>query len=111
MDEGESPERTAVREVREEAGIDARLVAPLDVIEYWFVGDDRDGRRVRFHKFVHFYLLEYEGGDVDQHDYEVEESRWVELKAAERMLAFSSEQKVMARARALLERERPEGSP
>lgn len=105
VDEGESPELTAVREVREEAGIDARLIAPLDVIEYWYVGDDRDGRRVRFHKFVHFFLLEYESGDVNQHDYEVEESRWVEVNAAEGMLSFSSEQRVMAKARELLERE------
>jgi 8-oxo-dGTP pyrophosphatase MutT (NUDIX family) len=107
VDEGESPAITAVREVREEAGIDARLIAPLDVIEYWYVGDDRDGRRVRFHKFVHFFLLEYEGGDVNQHDYEVDESRWVELNAAEEMLSFSSEQRVMAKARALLQSERP----
>src|SRR5689334_24183371 len=47
VDEGESPELTAVREVREETGINARLVAPLEVIEYWYVGDDRDGRRTR----------------------------------------------------------------
>jgi len=102
VDEGETPELTAVREVREETGVEARLVAPLDVIEYWYVGNDRDGRRVRFHKFVHLFLLEYERGDVAQHDYEVEESRWVALNEAERMLAFASEQKAMAQARALL---------
>jgi len=107
VDTGESPELTAIREVREETGVDARVIAPLEVIEYWYVGDDRDGRRVRFHKFVHFYLLEYEGGTVDQHDYEVEESRWVALSTAEHMLAFSSEQKVMARARALLDNRQP----
>jgi 8-oxo-dGTP pyrophosphatase MutT (NUDIX family) len=107
VDIGESPELTAVREVREEAGIDTRLIAPLEAIEYWYVGNDGNGRRVRFHKFVHFYLLEYEGGTVDQHDHEVEESRWVALSAAEHMLAFSSEQKVMAQARALLDRRQP----
>ncbi|HKW47994.1 MAG TPA: NUDIX domain-containing protein [Gemmatimonadaceae bacterium] len=106
VDAGESPEVTAVREVREEAGIDARLIAPLDVIEYWYVGNDPDGRRVRFHKFVHFYLLEYQAGDVDDHDYEVEESRWVELSAAEAMLAFSSEKKIMEKAQALLTNQR-----
>lgn len=106
VDDGETPELAAVREVREEAGVEARLIAPLDVIEYWYVGDDPDGRRVRFHKFVHFFLLEYSGGDVDQHDHEVEESRWVEVDAAEAMLAFSSEKKVMVRASALLEGER-----
>jgi len=103
VDEGESPELTAVREVREETGISARLVAPLEVIEYWYVGDDRDGRRTRFHKFVHFFLLEYEGGDVSQHDHEVDEARWVSVAEAERMLAFGSERKTMAQAIALLE--------
>jgi 8-oxo-dGTP pyrophosphatase MutT (NUDIX family) len=102
VDDGESPELTAVREVREEAGVDAHLVGPLEVIEYWYVGDDRDGKRVRFHKFVHLFLLEYEGGDVAQHDREVEEARWVALPDAEAMLAFGSERKAMARARALL---------
>ena len=103
VDEGEAPELTAVREVREEAGVNARLVAPLEVIEYWYVGDDRAGRRVRFHKFVHLFVLEYENGDVADHDYEVDEARWVPLEEAERTLAFGSERKAMARARAFLE--------
>ena len=106
VDDGESPELTAVREVREEAGVDAHLVGPLEVIEYWYVGDDREGKRVRFHKFVHLFLLEYEAGDVAQHDHEVEEARWVALPDAEAMLAFGSERKAMARARTLLDEER-----
>ena len=106
VDEGESPELTAVREIREEAGVDARVVGPVEVIEYWYVGDDREGKRVRFHKFVHLFLLEYEGGDVSQHDYEVEEARWIALPDAEAMLAFGSERKAMARARKLLDGDR-----
>jgi len=98
VDEGESPETTAIREGREEAGVDARLVAPLDVIEYWYVGSDRGGVRVRFHKFVHLFVLEYLGGDVADHDFEVEESRWIPLEAAVDMLAFESERKAMRRA-------------
>jgi len=106
VDEGESPELTAVREIREEAGVDARVVGPVEVIEYWYVGDDREGKRVRFHKFVHLFLLEYEGGDVSRHDNEVEEARWIALPDAEGMLAFASERKAMARARKLLDGER-----
>jgi 8-oxo-dGTP pyrophosphatase MutT (NUDIX family) len=102
VDEGESPETTAVREVREETGVDARLVTPIEVIEYWYVGTERGGPRVRFHKFVHLFLLEYLRGDVADHDREVEESRWVPLNEAEAMLAFESEQKALARARDLL---------
>lgn len=98
VDEGEEPEETAVREVREEAGVDARLVAPIEVIEYWYVGNDPGGVRVRFHKFVHLYLLEYLRGDVADHDFEVEEARWVALEEAADKLAFESERKAMRRA-------------
>ena len=103
VEHGESPESTAVREVREEAGVDGVLVAPLEEIEYWYVGEDAGGERVRFHKRVHFFLLEYQSGDVREHDDEVAEARWVPLPDVERMLSFSSEQKVAARARALLQ--------
>ena len=102
VDEGESPEVTAVREVREEAGVDAELIAPIETVEYWYVGTEHGGERVRFHKFVHFFLLEYRSGDVRDHDREVEEARWVPLGEAEAMLSFASERKVLARARELL---------
>jgi 8-oxo-dGTP pyrophosphatase MutT (NUDIX family) len=103
VDEGEKPEETAVREVREEAGVDARITGPLDVIEYWYVGNDRDQRRVRFHKFVHLFLLEYTSGDVADHDHEVDEARWVPLTEAPGMLAFESERKAMRQAASLLD--------
>ena len=103
IDEGEKPEQTAVREVREEAGVDARITASLDTIEYWYVGNERDGRRVRFHKFVHLFLLEYASGDVADHDHEVDEARWVPLGDATGLLAFDSERKAMSQAAALIE--------
>lgn len=103
VENDESPEATAVREVREEAGVDSTLVAPLDAIEYWYVGAHDGGERVRFHKRVYFFLLEYRAGDVDDHDDEVLESRWVPTAEAERMLSFGSERKIMARAREILQ--------
>jgi 8-oxo-dGTP pyrophosphatase MutT (NUDIX family) len=102
VEKGESPENTAIREVREEAGVEGALIAPLEPIEYWYVGAYDGGERVRFHKRVHFYLLEYVRGDVRDHDHEVSEARWVPLENAEEMLAFGSEQKIAARARELL---------
>ena len=97
VDEGESAEQAAVREVREEAGIETELVAPIETIEYWYVGD-QNGRRVRFHKFVHFYLLKYLSGEVDNHDYEIAEARWVKPAEAIKMLAFKSERAVIEKA-------------
>ncbi|HLT45658.1 MAG TPA: NUDIX hydrolase [Rubricoccaceae bacterium] len=106
VDAGETPEATALREVREEAGIEAALVAPLDVIEYWYVGR-RGAGRVRFRKRVHFFLLAYRAGDVRDHDHEVEEARWVPVEEAEALLAFENERRVVAQARALIAAEAP----
>src|SRR3712207_7818848 len=60
---GETPERAALREVREETGLEAEVVAPLDTVEYWYFA--RAGAaRVRYHKFVHFFLMRFVAGDV-----------------------------------------------
>jgi 8-oxo-dGTP diphosphatase len=102
VDPGELPEVTARREVREEAGIDGAVAAPIAKIEYWYVGDDRDGTRVRFHKVVHFFLLIFSGGDVDGHDDEVSEARWLPLDDAVERLAFRNERAVVEKARELI---------
>lgn len=102
VEEGESPESAAIRETREEAGIDTQLIAPLETIEYWYVATEDAGGRVRYHKFVHFYLLEFRGGDVGDHDREVNEARWVSLAEARELLAFGNERGVVAGAAELL---------
>ena len=102
VDPGETPEQAAQREVREEAGVETELRAPIDVIEYWYYATHR-GERVRFHKRVDFYLLEYRGGDVADHDHEVHEARWVALPEADGMLAFKSERQVVARAGTMID--------
>lgn len=102
IDEGETPERAAVREVREEAGIETELLEELETIDYWFVSDWDEVRR-RIHKQVHFFLLRYTGGDVADHDHEVLESRWAATDEGIGMLAFDSEKKVVEKAKQILE--------
>lgn len=101
VDHGEKPEETAVREVHEETGVHATIVAPLERIGYWYQRSE-NGERVRVRKFVHFYLLRYISGNVRQHDNEVLEARWVPLDDAEAMLAFASERAVLAEAAGIL---------
>lgn len=98
----ESSEIAAQREVREEAGIVTELVDAIDRVEYWYYATKR-GQRVRYHKFVHFYLLRYQSGEVTDHDHEVNEARWVPIDQAEKQLAFDNEKKVVARARAMID--------
>ena len=97
----ETPESAALREAREETGLEAELVAPIEKIEYWYYASER-GARVRYHKFVHFYLLRFLSGDVADHDHEVNEARWVKLEEAVGMLAFKSEKAVMEKAKELI---------
>jgi 8-oxo-dGTP diphosphatase len=101
VDKGESPEAAALREVQEETGVEAEMVDRIDRIEYWYVSKEQ-GHPVRYHKFVYFYLLRYKSGDVGDHDHEVNEARWVEINDATKMLAFESEKKIMAKAKALI---------
>jgi len=102
VEKNETPESAAIRETREEAGITGEVESPLERIEYWYVGD-HDGKQVRFHKIVHFFLLRYVSGDVADHDFEVNDSRWVTLDEARSMLSFATERKVLRIAAKLLE--------
>jgi 8-oxo-dGTP pyrophosphatase MutT (NUDIX family) len=102
VDKGESTEDAAVREVREEAGIDTTVVGRIDKVEYWYFAKENGGR-VRYHKYVYFYLLRYKSGDVAEHDDEVNEARWVEIGEAVKRLAFATEKKVVERAAQMIE--------
>jgi len=102
VDPGESPEVTAVREVKEEGGVETERLGLIETIEYWY-RSVKNGKPVRFHKFVHFYLLEYRGGDVANHDHEVEEARWVSFDEAVDMLEFKSEREVAEKAQAMIQ--------
>ena len=95
---GETPVEAALREVEEETGLRCEVEAELERVEYWYFSKG-GARRVRFHKFVHFYLMRYVSGDVSGHDDEVNEARWVALEDAEVMLAFKGERKALEEAR------------
>jgi 8-oxo-dGTP pyrophosphatase MutT (NUDIX family) len=92
-DAGESAEAAALREVREEAGVQARVLEPLGDVRYWY---QREGRRIA--KVVRFFLLEYVSGDVGDHDHEVERACWMPLAQAARELTYAGERDMAARA-------------
>lgn len=102
VDEGETPQVTAVREVREEGGVQTELIKLIETIEYWY-RSVKYGKPVRYHKFVHFYLLQYKSGDVSDHDQEVEEARWVSIDEAIELLEFKNEREVVEKARRMIQ--------
>lgn len=101
VESGERPEDAALREVREETGLLAEIRRHIDDISYWFVWDQE-----RVKKKVSFFLMDAVGGDVSEHDHEMEEVRWFPLENAEREASYRSEQQVLRRAAELYEAER-----
>jgi 8-oxo-dGTP pyrophosphatase MutT (NUDIX family) len=92
QEEGETVTQTALREVREETGLAAELIGPLDTIDYWFVWAPE---KTRYHKFVHYFLMRAVGGDFAEHDHEMEEAAWFEPAQARRRMSFANERKLL----------------
>ena len=90
---GETEEATALREVREETGVVARVVEHLGDVEYWY---RRGGRRV--FKTVGFYLCDYVSGDTADHDQEVDDAHWMSLERARSELSYPGEREMIERA-------------
>jgi 8-oxo-dGTP pyrophosphatase MutT (NUDIX family) len=96
---GESLEQTAVREVTEETGLDVKIADKLGVIEYWFSRE-----RIRYHKWVHYYLMEAVGGDTSKHDVEYDRVEWFPAEVALKKLTFKNEVEMAQKAKAFLEK-------
>jgi 8-oxo-dGTP pyrophosphatase MutT (NUDIX family) len=98
-EDGETPADAAVREVREEAGVEAKLVEKLGDVRYFY---QRDGHRVR--KVVAFFLFEHVSGDPALHvDEEVEAARWMPLAEAQADLTYPGDREVVKIALARLD--------
>ncbi len=96
-DSGETIEETALRETREETGIEVEIEAPLSAIRYFFVRGT-----TRFHKTVHFFLMRPIGGAIELHDEEFDEVRWARVGEALALMNHATERSVVERAVALL---------
>ena len=96
-DAGETLEETAIRETREETGLEVEIERPLRSIRYFFVRGT-----TRFNKNVHFFLMRPMGGSLDDHDAEFDEVRWVDLSEALALLTHATERSVVEEAAAVL---------
>lgn len=92
VESGETAEQAAAREVEEETGIKARVIAPLGEIDYWFVFAGR-----RIHKTVHHFVFEAVDGELSDRDIEVDAVEWVPLSEVAGRLAYADERQLLTK--------------
>lgn len=89
IDKGESKEKTALREVKEETGAEGKIINPLPPVSYWYVWE---GDKIK--KTVYYYLMEFIGGDITKHDSEMEAVEWLPIDEVSNRLTFKSDKKI-----------------
>jgi ADP-ribose pyrophosphatase YjhB (NUDIX family) len=93
IEEGETPEQAAIREVCEETGIESEISKSLGVIDFWFMAGGK-----RIHKTVHHYLFKETGGHLAPQITEVDDVGWFPLEEIISMLAYPDEKKLIAKS-------------
>jgi len=99
IEKGETAEKTAMREVREETGLEGEIVEKIGEINYNFF------RGKRILKIVHFFLLKYVGGSVRDHDFEADKVKWFPTSEALRVLTYVNERKILRKAEEMLKQD------
>jgi ADP-ribose pyrophosphatase YjhB (NUDIX family) len=92
IEEGETPEQAAIREVAEETGITSSITKSLGVIDFWFMAGGK-----RIHKTVHHFMFTEVGGTLLAQESEVDEVSWFPLSEIVERLAYPDEKKLIAK--------------
>ena len=95
--EKETKEETSVREVKEETGVEAKIIKSLTPVEYWF---KFEGETIK--KKVYYFLMEYVSGDINKHDMEMENVEWPPIDEVEKRLTYKSDKDVWKQALEIL---------
>jgi len=99
VDKGEDPETTALREVAEETGLKGSIVGKIGDISYWYFIKEENAR---CKKTVSYYLMKYEGGNTEAHDYEVDAARWFPIEEAIGIAAYRGDKEILIKAKEML---------
>jgi 8-oxo-dGTP pyrophosphatase MutT (NUDIX family) len=104
----ETLEQTAIREVREETGVNVAIDGLIGEIKYWF---SRPQEGVRYLKTVRHYLMRPVGGDPSLHDHEFDDVAWLPVQEAFKLLTYPNETRILQQAVDLVRSRREGTSP
>ena len=93
----ESVKEAALREVKEETGVEAQIKADLGEVEFYFMWE---GQKIT--KSVNWFLMEYVSGDTEEHDFEIKEARWFTVADADAKLTYKTDKEIFERAKQIL---------
>ena len=93
----ETKVEAALREVKEETGINGKIIKSLLPITYWY---NLKGEKIK--KTVYYFLMEYNGGDITKHDREMENVEWLPMDEVKNRLTYDSDKKVWGQARKMI---------
>lgn len=95
LEAGEDLAAAAIREVREETGLGCEILTELGVVDYWFVWRPDE---VRYHKYVHYFLMRHLGGAPAPRDDEAEDVEWLPVDDAVHRLTHANERRLVVGA-------------
>lgn len=93
IDTSQTMEDSALREVKEEGGIEAEIIGKVGYSKYVYTFKEE-----KIFKIVIYFLMKYLSGSPKEHDWEVEEANWYEPEAALKQLTFSQDKELLKKA-------------
>jgi len=101
VEPGENIAQTAHREVKEETGLDGKILGKIDHIQYFFAHRE-ENKTTRFFKVVYFFLMEYTGGEIENRDQEADDCRWFQIEEALNTVTYNNEKEILMKAQGMI---------
>ena len=93
IDPGQTSEQAAIREVKEEGGVEAEILDKVGYSKYVYTFNSE-----KIFKVVTYFLMKYISGDPQDHDWEMEEAGWYKVKEALEKLDFKQDKELIKKA-------------